>query len=385
MYVGSHSFLLVATFFIIPCMVVPPYHHTTAVTIPPPYWYLHHTTSISMPQKEETNKLSVEDNCQDLSSESSSDDDSLVLEGMLVRNPEASSSSDDDDEEGEEEEEEEEEEKDNESKDPTAGSKRPNTLSKDETSSKQHKKKAVKAEPEVDMVHVDFVFCDMAEDYWYGLKALLSNSSTLYQAHSSALADQMIEWDMVGTVIGQKDDPESTVFGFATLLHWAHFPEAAREAFSKICQQSILGKSQKDVLCQSRLCQALKTCQEKSSPAIAFLLTGRMINLPIEIVLSLHQQLWLDISWAQTQTTKLSYCDIVTVLCIAPCTRDANNNFVYRYFDDELLAAHAKGSFFVKAPPSFSKEEPVYLHILELDLDGYKSGIGSLETLAKGP
>jgi upstream activation factor subunit UAF30 len=308
--------------------------------------------------KHESDSESSTGNDSKLSSETSSEDDSLVLEGVLIRNPDVSSSEDEVD-----------------SDEDAADTKPKGKIAKQNNRSK---------EPEIDTVHVEFVFCDMAEDYWHGIKALLSNSSSLYQAQSSGLADQSIEWDMVGTIIGQPNDPEHTVYGFGSLLHWTHFPEAAQSDFAKVCSQDSIGKSTSDVTCQARVSKALQQCQEKASPAVAVLLTGRMINLPVEIVLSLHQQLWLDITWAQKQTTKLSYSEISTVLCFAPCTRDSNDNYIYRYFEDELLVPHAKGSYVVKAPQSYSREDQVYLHILEMNLDGYKSGIESLETLVSG-
>jgi chromatin remodeling complex protein RSC6 len=316
--------------------------------------------------KHESDSADSTENDSKLSSESSSEDDSLVLEGVLIRNPDVSSSDDDVD------------------SDEDAAEKKPSGNTKNENSKTAKKARLSSKEPEIDVVHVEFVFCDMAEDYFHGIKALLNNSNSLYQAESSGLADQIIEWDMVGTVIGQPNDSEHTVYGFGSLLHWAHFPVAAQTAFAKLCQQGPIGKSTSDLACQARVSKVLQQCSDKASSDVAVLLTGRMINLPVEIVLSLHQQLWLDITWAQSERTKLSYKEISTVLCFAPCTRDSNDKYMYRYFDDELLVPHVKGSFFVKAPTSYSREDQVYIHVLELTLNGYKKGIESLEALVTG-
>ena len=360
--------------------------------------------------KQETVKANNSHDDDELSSESSSDDDSLVLEGVLVRNPDVSSSSDDDDsDDNDDEDDKEKSVKD--AKQSAQSSKRPAAAaSKSQQQPPPKKAKKTKKpkqprrktdEPEIDTTHVDFIFCDMAEHYFHGCKALLSNGASLYQAHSSALADAMVEYDMVGTVIGQPDDPEHTVYGFGSLVHWVHLPATAQTGFTKVsCHQNVVtGTNQQTTAkaaakaCQARLQSSLTACQTKTTPAVAVLLTGRMINLPVEIVLSLHQQVWLDIQWAQTEKTKQSYKNITTVLRLAPCTRDDNNNndssssssssYVYRYFEDELLAEQAKkgSSYFVTAPKSFSREDQVYLHVLELDLEGYQRGIQALERL----
>ena len=351
--------------------------------------------------KDDDNKV-VDDDDDDLSSESSSDDDSLVLEGVLVRNPDVSDSDDssDDGDDGNEDKDKHDDVNDEDTNEPDSkvdAKRDQNKRAAPNKSSNQKKKQknpknAKRDEPEIDIVHVDFIFCDMAEHYWDGIKALLSNGATLYQAHSSALADAMIEYDMVGTVIGQPDDPEHIVYGFSSFLHWAHFPKPAQTAFEKVCQQEIVATKHKDKVkngqaTQKRLLQALATCREKGNANVAVLMTGRMINVPIEIVSALHQQLWLDLQWAQKEKTKLSYKKIQTILRLAPCTRDNEasgdgESYTYRYFEDELWAAQAKGIYVVTAPKSFSKEDTVYLHVLEMDINGYHRGLQALEKLA---
>ena len=339
----------------------------------------------------------------DLSSESSSsDDDSLVLEGVLVRNPDVSSSSDEDEVEDSEDEQEEEEE----AKKPAAGSKndndkpqsakRPAETAVTTKKKKPKNKKRSSHQPEIDVTHVDFIFCDMDPKYWDGLRSLLCNAgSALYQAHASSVADAVIEYDMVGTCLGQPDDPEHAVFGFNSLLHWAHFPEAAQQAFSAVCQHKPQPPADKaSTAARTRLVTALQT--ETKSSKVAFLLSGRMVNLPVEIVLALHQQLWLDITWAQTQTTKQSYRDVPMVVRLAPCTRDDDDDddescehddqggYAYRYFDDEYLAAQASASYVVQGPRSFSREDVLYLRVLVLDLQAYQRAIQAMERMANG-
>lgn len=345
----------------------------------------------------------------DLSSESSAsddDDDSLVLEGQLVRNPDvsASSSSGDSDNESDNDREETQDEHDHDRDEDqkeervdqvkpetaqttttvaAAKRKQPDDKADNKHNNNKKKKRKSKNRPHdasstVDMSYVEFIFCDMDEKYWDGIRALLSNGASLYAAHASALADAMIEYDMVGTVLAQEDDTEHNVYGFASLLHWGHVPDTAQAQF-----KAVLGRRQDDVndACQKRVVRALQDT-DKKSPATAFLLTGRMINVPLEIVLALHQQVWQDIVWAQGEQTKLSYKRVQTLLRLAPCTRDKDASYVYRYYDDELLAQQAVGSsYVVEAPRSFSREDVVYLHVLELTLPAYQRAIQSLEQM----
>jgi hypothetical protein len=332
-------------------------------------------------------------------SSESSDDDSLVLEGVLVRNPEVDSSSDDSDSDDDDD-------KKLAAVPPTPGTsvaKRP-AAGAPHAKGQQPKKarKAKKPKDEMDdLVHVDLVFCDMAEVYWHGLKALLSNGTSLYQAHSSLLADQMIAHERVGTLIATPDDPDHSVYGFGSLLHWAHFG-TAQSAFHKVCAQTVYHpnvgmKLPDEEATREGVVELLAS--DKAASTVVFLLMGRMVNLPLEIVLALHQQVWLDVEWAQQQQQpsqddkkKKKQKDATpaplpfrnpTVLRVAPCTRQGQD-WVYRYFEDELLAGQARGSYVVEGPTNFSREDKVYLRVLQLDLPGYQQAIGDLERLVGG-
>ena len=380
-------------------------------------------------QKPETKTESIQDGDDDNdvsseSSDSSSDDDSLVLEGQLIRNPDVPSSSSDDDYDDDDDEEEDDDDTkgivvrkgegepvkltnskktdatDNKRKQHPSAVKNDDKKNQTSEQQKQHPKKKKKKKQRdddnnddggVDMSYVEFIFCDMHEKYWDGLKALIGNAgSALYQSHSSALADQMIEYDMVGTVLAQDHDPEHNVYGFGSILHWGHFPATARQQFATVCGTSpnvastkSTNNSASDAACQKRIVQALRA--DVKSPTTAFLLMGRMINVPVEIVLSLHQQVWQDIVWAQKEKTKLSYKNIDKVLRLAPCTLDGgDDSYVYRYFEDELLAAQAVGSYVVEAPRSFSREDKVYLQVLELTVPAYERAIHAMERMANG-
>jgi hypothetical protein len=288
----------------------------------------------------------------DVSSEESDGDESLGLEGVLERNPDASSSSSSD--ESEDEEDEEEEEK--------GGQKNKRKLPANEKKSKKKREMTIQ---------VDFTFCDMKEMYFHGLKSLLNNSSTVYQLHSSEFCDKMIESVAVGTLISTADDgQEGNVFGFASFLNMAEeYPamEYLKEICLKDCPQDHKKQLQKVL----------------TGPTTGLFLHGRMINLPLEITLVLHEQLVKDMDWAiknaeggEEERNSLNFTHFVR---LAPCQQD--QGVVYRYFDDEIFAGQAEYVFTVDAPKSYSKEEKQLLNIMVLTRAGHRQAMKDLKQM----
>ena len=172
----------------------------------------------------------------DSSSSSDEEDDDLVLEGEVIR-PAGMDSSD--------------EELSSEEEDNDAGgmkpreiplpedyveSKKKKTTNKSDATRKNEEKKSKSkneqkkgkggkgksksAEPTVNKVDVDFIFCDMDEKFFFGIKTLLLSNPTL-APQSSPLADLIIENVSVGTVISAEGytDGDDDVFGYASVLN----------------------------------------------------------------------------------------------------------------------------------------------------------------------
>jgi protein BCP1 len=373
---------------------------------------------------------------EDLSSESSSseedDDDDLVLEGVLVRNPNVSSSSSSDDDDNDDD--------PKEPQDQTNGQSKCKAAAGTSSKKKRKKKHAGANKPknpreednedhddssdssssdDDDDLQVEFVFCDMAATYWDGLKSLLFNSSTVYQAHSSGLADLMIENVSVGTVVSTQDNnADGTVFGFCSLLSISNNQESP-------AMQYLIEYAQKDCPSQykSQLSNILSTSssssnnkKEKKMTQTGFLLHGRMINLPLEIVHVLYQQVIQDWDWAVEnaeggEEERESY-NFQHIVRLAPCTKipsmastaaapgkknkkkisknadssSSSCNLIYRYFDDELLAARADLKFVIPAPKSYSKEEELWLEVIVLTRQRFHDAIQhDLQRLASQP
>lgn len=170
----------------------------------------------------------------DSSSSSDEEDDDLVLEGEVIR-PAGMDSSD--------------EELSSEEEDNDAGGTKPQKIPLPEDYVESKKKKATNksdatrkneekkskskneqkkgkggksksAEPTVNKVDVDFIFCDMDEKFFFGIKTLLLSNPTL-APQSSPLADLIIENVSVGTVISAEGytDGDDDVFGYASVLN----------------------------------------------------------------------------------------------------------------------------------------------------------------------
>jgi hypothetical protein len=243
---------------------------------------------------------------------SSDDDDSLVLEGVLVRNPDASSSSsDDEDELSSEEEEDESMNKPASSKTKTKGGNR-NVISiaNNNKHTKQPKKKqktSKSKQNQPEMIHVEFLFCDVHERFFHGMKTLLHRQA-YHASHSSQLVDLIIENSMIGTVLStdlddnsnnsssssnnnktattmqmqQHNTEEANVFGFVSIINLS-------TNNSSSCIQSL--KSLCLSHCPNEYKSELTTVLSGTTARpVGFFFHERMINVPLEITLVLHEQ-----------------------------------------------------------------------------------------------
>jgi hypothetical protein len=309
------------------------------------------------------------------SDESSSDDDEddMVLEGVLVRNPDASDSDSSSDSSSESEKEEEED------------MKPPAKKQKHETKKKKKSKRA--AGPEI--VPMEFVFCDMDEKFFHGIKNLLASSSPAYMATASPLSDLMIENVSVGTVIStvyeykpgvERDmDYEGVVYGFASVLNVTTYTDNdAIKALKKLC----LSKCPEDRKKELEVVLSGKT----KRPA-GFYFQSRMVNLPLEIVEVLHQQLVKDMDWAVDNARggveQRKSLDFGAFVRIAPSYRE-NKTSYYKYFDDELLANHAEFTYEFELPKTFGMEETPYCTVIVMTKTGHRAAIKTLKQMING-
>jgi protein BCP1 len=335
----------------------------------------------SKQEEEETKADAVkrpDDSDDDESSSSDEEEDNdLVLEGVIVRNPEVSDSDDTSSEESEEEEEEDDSSKPPPSKKQRASKKESSKKPQVAAAAAKKKKKKAKGGPEI--VDVDFIFCDMDEKYFHGLKTVLTSSSPMYAAQSSGLAELMIENVSVGTVVGTEGDEEGTVFGFASVLNVTTYQkQASIQALKKVCLEQCPEANKKE----------LETVLSgKTKRPAGFYLQGRMVNMPLEIVEVLHQQLVLDMDWAVENAEggedERKSLDFGAFIRLAPSYRASGASY-YKYFDDEIFATHAEFSFEVEVPKTFGMEETPYCMVVVMTKTGHRAAMKALTQMVNG-
>lgn len=344
---------------------------------------------------------------------SSDDDDSLVLEGVLVRNPDASSSSDDDDDDeviSEEEEDIMKQPASSSSKAIAKGGSGNIAIANNKMHTKQQlqqsktmmqKKKITKfKQRQPEMIHVDFLFCDVHERFFHGMKTLLHRQS-YHALHSSQLVDLIIDNVMIGTVLSTDLDDnsnssstssrsvdnkttkkiksnnnngsaagskpttttnmdEANVFGFVSIINLS-------TNNSSSCIQSL--KSICLLHCPNEYKSELTTVLSGTTARpVGFFFQERMVNVPLEITLVLHEQLVLDMDYAIDNVSDMELIkslDYGAFIRLAPCFKTCNSSssgggggiLVYKYFDDEIFATNAEFVYSFKATTHNSKKE----------------------------
>ena len=335
----------------------------------------------------------AQDESDDSSSSSDEEDDDLVLEGEIMR-PAGMDSSD---------EELSSEEEDNggdgkkprktplpedyfEAKKKSKKSKTNEQSQKKSTKNQQKKGKAKSTEPTVDKVNVDFIFCDMNEKFFYGIKTLLLSNPTL-APQSSALSDLMIENVSVGTVISAEGytDGDDDVFGVASVLNvTTHGSQPCIQYLKKQCLDH----------CPAQHKEEMETVLSgKTKRPAGFFLHARMINMPLEICEVLHQQLVLDMDWAVEnaeggEETRKSL-DFGAFVVMAPCTRSGGDNgmLLYKHFDDEVFASNAEYIYTFDAPKTGSEDldkEKQLCSVIVMTKTGHRQAMKDLAKMIHG-
>jgi hypothetical protein len=315
----------------------------------------------------------LDDDEESSSSSEESEDEDLVLEGVATRNTNVTSSSEEDDEDDDE---------GNDAKDDAKLSVNPSASRNNrklllDPASKTTKKRK-KSDDEI--LQVEFTFCDMNDKFFHGLKALLHDSSTVYQGqHSSELSNLMIENVSVGTVVSTEGDQEGTVYGFASVLNVKTYQQSpVIQYLSELCLKHCPAIHRKEL--------EIVLSGKTKRPA-GFLLHGRMINMPMEIVEVLQQQLVKDMDWAvksaEGGVEEQKSLDFGAFVRLAPCQQEGGSIF-YRFFDDEIFADKAEFVYTFDAPKSYSKEEKQGINVMVLTKTGHRTALKDLARMIHG-
>jgi hypothetical protein len=327
------------------------------------------------------------------SSEDDDDEDEMILEGVLRRNPEVPSSSDDEDSNPNDNDDDDEDGKGNKHKLPQTQNSTTSTnikkLKKDSKNKKDPKQGIDRSDD--DLVHVEFTFHDMDEKFWHGLKMLLL-SVPVFAPISSALADELIENISVGTVVSC-DDGGDNVYGFASVLPIQPFSEDDPTALQHLIQRCM-----DECPDQHKAEMTFVTSGSTQRPAGIFI-HGRMVNLPLDITLILHEQLVLDMDWAVDHAeggeAERKLLDFGALILLAPCYVDAiTQKNTYKNFDDELFASHAEFVYPIHTTHPMSKslkkrssqtnDHEGITHVIVLTKTGHRQAMKELKELVNG-
>ena len=353
----------------------------------------------------------------DSEDDSSSDDDSLVLEGTLIRNPDASDSDDDDEDDISSEEEEDDVPTKKKAKGSSGASsakkssqndtKNNNNAAKKQKSKQQQAKKKKSKEPKPETIEVEFLFCDMQEQFFHGMKTLIHRHS-IHASHSSQLSDLIIENEMVGTVLSSDIDPakdgnskkqpakstkgapamppqeEANVFGFASIIN-------VTTNHSSPCIQSLKATCLKHCPAQHKAEMETVLSGKTKRPA-GFFFQERMVNVPLEITEVLHHQLILDMDHAvktADDETERKSLDFGAFVRIAPCFKSDGGggagDVIYKYFDDEVFATNAEFVYNFEAPKHYEgEEEELWCSVIVMTKTGHRGAMKELKKMIHG-
>lgn len=248
---------------------------------------------------------------------------------------------------------------------------------------KATKKKSKKDDESGEIINVEFLFRDMDECFFHGLKTLLISSNPLHVVHSSELTDLMIENISVGTIISNDDD---CVFGFASVLSLTS-PEVTQKSCIKYLKKTCLDK------CPSQHKQEMETVLSgKTKRPAGFYIHGRMINLPLEITEVLHQQLVLDMDWAVENAEggeeERKSLDFGAFVIFAPCyeqhEKGGGTSLIYKNFEDEIFASNAEFTYSFDTPKSFATEDKQVCTVIVITKTGHRQALKELKQMIGG-
>ena len=287
-------------------------------------------------------------------------------------------------------------------------------------SKKEKKKTNTNNEPET--IQVEFLFCDMVDHYFHGIKTL-SHHNAIHAPHSSQLSDLIIENEMVGTVLStddgqvaaaaassggddkkkaastqqQQQSNEANVFGFASIINLTtNSSSPTIQSLKSTCLK----------YCPSQYKSEMQTVLSGSTARPAgFFFMERMVNVPLEITDVLHDQLVLDMEYAVTSAdddVERKSLDFGAFVRLAPCYKSGNgggggnaagNNVIYKYFDDEVFSTNSEFTYNFEVPKLYKsditdngngEEDNMRCSVIVMTKTGHRSALKELKKMIHG-
>lgn len=259
----------------------------------------------------------------------------------------------------------------------------------DEVGKKRSMKKKKRKKDNAKEVEVEFIFCDMDEKFFGGIKALIvSNTSSFLNATNCLdITNLILENVEVGTVVSTEGYEEDYVYGFASILNLTvHKNHQVITSIKQLCVQNCP---------DNYLAEVQLLFSGATRRPVGLLLREGMLNLPMIVTHAIHQQLLLDVEWASGKSEKKNdssnnddyeFFDFGMLVRIAPSfpsnTSSVGSNPIYKYLDDEVLAANAE--FVYSIDPSKTKmamENPYIYTVIIISFKGYRASVKDLSKM----
>jgi len=245
------------------------------------------------------------------------------------------------------------------------------------------KQKKSKDKGDPGLVDVTFEFCDPNEKYFHSVSNLLQGFIPGSSLQTSQLADLIISQASVGTLICSEEDH---VFAFLSVLNFCFRKDcpAMNEVSNCIIQKSPVTNRQNMELLLA-------------NPTTGLIISRRMVNLPPQLALPLHQALVDDMEWAKENEITEEHRNqfrLENLVFISPC-EVVDEVVYYNHFDDEVFAREAdfcflsnprqKGKQNSATGASLMKNEPSENYaIFVISMSKYLACLPELERLTGG-
>lgn len=205
------------------------------------------------------------------------------------------------------------------------------------------------------VVQADFAFFDPKSDDFHGVKLLLQTFLDDNEWDLSDFVELILQQTTVGTVVKIENDDDNCVYAVASALNIARYKDHKciaefKEFITKACQE----ENTRD---------KLRWLLGKQDSKVCILVSQRMVNLPPQLLPSLYDALFDEISWATedepTEELRRSFCFdyylLVTKMykhlnahqkkTVRSSKDDADDDIIYSKPEDELFHKLSLWSF----------------------------------------
>ncbi|CAI9264250.1 unnamed protein product [Lactuca saligna] len=139
-------------------------------------------------------------------------------------------------------------------------------------------------------VQVDFVFYDPKPDDFHGVKVLMQTYLDNKEWDLTSFVDLILQQTSVGSVVKIEDDEDESVYGFVSALNLQRYKDC--KCMMEV-KEFLLSKCQ-----EKEIKENLKSFLGEKAADVGLLISQRVVNLPPQLLPSLYDAIFNEISWA---------------------------------------------------------------------------------------